>query len=66
MNPIDQECIIKFWSDAGCSGTATTFYFGRRDSPVKCFASVSNGGTQKLPNGAKSVISNCAFDAVPI
>jgi len=64
FSPSDQKCVIKFWSNSGCTGTASTWYFHTLNRN-QCFPSASQNGIPKLLNGAKSLIANCAFDEVP-
>ncbi|KAJ0336826.1 hypothetical protein COL154_013538 [Colletotrichum chrysophilum] len=62
-DPSGQTCVLKFWSDADCKGTATTWWMkGAKND--RCFDSASQGGIRKL-SGAKSVLANCAEDAIP-
>jgi len=64
QNNNPQVCILKYWSNPGCTGTAVTWFLGTTKN-VQCFPNGQNGGVQKLPNGAKSVIATCAIDGVP-
>ncbi|CAI0652291.1 unnamed protein product [Colletotrichum noveboracense] len=62
-DPSGQMCVLKFWSDADCKGTAATWWMkGAKND--RCFDSASQGGIRKL-SGAKSVLANCAEDAIP-
>ncbi|KAK2736490.1 hypothetical protein CKAH01_07690 [Colletotrichum kahawae] len=62
-DPSGQTCVLKFWSEADCKGTAATWWMkGAKND--RCFDSASQGGIRKL-SGAKSVLANCAEDAIP-
>ncbi|KAK2017778.1 hypothetical protein LZ32DRAFT_600108 [Colletotrichum eremochloae] len=62
-DPSGQTCVLKFWSNPDCTGTATTWWMRGAEND-RCFNSASQGGIQKL-GGAKSVIANCAQDEIP-
>lgn len=61
----NQNCVLKFWDTAGCTGKATTWFMSGGTTGNKCFASARQGGVNQFGAGVKSVIANCAFDVVP-
>ncbi|KAK5653728.1 hypothetical protein OQA88_7884 [Cercophora sp. LCS_1] len=61
VNNPNQVCVFKFWQNAGCSGSATTWYInGAKDTG--CFPLANQGGVFQLTSGARSFIANCAMD----
>lgn len=64
-NPnINQNCVLKFWDTADCTGKATTWFMSGGTKGDKCFPSAKQGGQNQFGAGSKSVVANCAFDVV--
>ncbi|KAH8885392.1 hypothetical protein GQ53DRAFT_829105 [Thozetella sp. PMI_491] len=61
----DQNCILKYWSEKGCTGAAVTWFVPSRTKNNKCFKSAYRDGGLVLTGGAQSVLLNCADQYVP-
>ncbi|KAH8889203.1 hypothetical protein GQ53DRAFT_870191 [Thozetella sp. PMI_491] len=70
VNAVEQDCVVKYWAGADCTGKATTYYIPRNDAtyvgflPIAsfCIATGNQGGVFVQTDGAGSAIFNCAKD----
>ena len=57
----NQHCVVKFWTDKGCSGKATTWYLPPAHFS-HCFPITENNGGSSIPQSVESFSANCATD----
>ncbi|KAK0703700.1 hypothetical protein B0T26DRAFT_681345 [Lasiosphaeria miniovina] len=54
-----EECVLKFWEDSGCTGQAVT-WFVAANRLTNYIPVADYNGVFTLGSGARSVIANCA------